>query len=63
MSDEMPELKPCPFCGSRAELRGHAAPEYWVGCTNNMCEATGYAGNLAAAIERWNLRTVKVKEL
>lgn len=50
-------LKPCPFCGGEAELRGHYAPEYWVGCVKIGCKATteGF-GDKQRAIAAWNQR-------
>lgn len=40
MTQTMPELKPCPFCGGKVEV-GRASPEwpmlFKVGCTDNNC--------------------------
>lgn len=51
------ELKPCPFCGGPADLRGQQAPEFWVGCSAIGCKATteGF-GDKARAITAWNTR-------
>lgn len=53
----MVELKACPFCGGEAELRGHKAPEFWVGCSKMGCKATteGF-GDQERAIAAWNTR-------
>lgn len=51
------ELKPCPFCGSEAELR-RLNPYYWaVDCTNKDCNAAtmGYK-DVGTAIAVWNRR-------
>mgnify|MGYP002735293217 CR=1 FL=1 len=51
------ELLPCPFCGGPADLRGHQAPEFWVGCSAIGCKATteGF-GDMGRAITAWNTR-------
>ncbi len=52
------ELKPCPFCGSDAELRRTGVN--WVGCTNDECDAetsSGRNGTVHEAIGIWNKRT------
>jgi hypothetical protein len=50
-------LLPCPFCGGEADLRGHKAPEFWVGCSAIGCKATteGF-GDKARSIAAWNTR-------
>lgn len=59
----MNELKPCPFCGSEAELRGYEKEltsdensGYWyVMCLK--CGGSVYASNdKATVIDRWNKR-------
>jgi len=58
------ELKPCPFCGSKAKLVKTQKKEYFVGCTrigncygNPACECNlGYKYK-KDAIELWNRRT------
>lgn len=51
------ELLPCPFCGGAAEMRGHKAPEFWVGCPATGCKATteGF-GSQERAARAWNTR-------
>jgi hypothetical protein len=51
------ELLPCPFCGGEAEMRGHQAPEFWVGCPVIGCKATtdGFDSQERAA-RAWNTR-------
>lgn len=52
MSNE--ELKPCPFCGSGAQLND-CLGDYWVTC--NLCNASAnmYSGE-ENAIKAWNTR-------
>ena len=56
-------LKPCPFCGSAADVDNNFGREYWVQCTNLKCGSTD--GKLytsaAEAKERWNIRAVPQK--
>lgn len=51
------ELKPCPFCGGEAELRGFHAPEFWAACPKIGCKAsTEGFGSKGRAIAAWNTR-------
>jgi Lar family restriction alleviation protein len=66
MSDE---LKPCPFCGGKAEMRdarkflvvskfSYIIP-YSVGCSNKKCDVkpyTEYSSTEQEAIDAWNRR-------
>ena len=57
----MTELKPCPFCGYKAELlKSHSCDEipYFVICSNDKCKASlGYFSKTKEkAIESWNRR-------
>lgn len=58
-SDEvfMVELKPCPFCGSPAELTGEC-DMIWGRCSNENCQAEliGKFDEPEDAIEDWNNR-------
>ena len=47
------DLKPCPFCGGPAEIRGDDAPENWVHCVAN-CQPSGR--DKAALVAAWNTR-------
>lgn len=50
--DAMPELLPCPFCGSRAEIPPSARARIW--CTE--CGAEMCANSWEIAIRMWNRR-------
>lgn len=55
----MSELKPCPFCGSKARWKQLGAEPYPVGgvdCLNESCGIHVGGGNKAAAIAAWNRR-------
>lgn len=64
----MKELKPCPFCGSKGEMRCDKKPDmngyfvysYVVDCSRFDCPASYMIGNdfdtEAEAIEAWNRR-------
>lgn len=67
------ELKPCPFCGSKADIDdvyiGQQNPEYTPFCTNPKCLAfyLGYQDNglyktKAKAIAAWNRRANDEKQ-
>lgn len=49
----MDELKPCPFCGGEAEIRGDGY--FWIQCKYCWAETTG-SEDMAEAIEAWNRR-------
>lgn len=54
------ELKPCPFCGSKARLLGLANKCYEVECENVECHvdpATWIDGEPDEVIKAWNTRT------
>lgn len=64
--EQITELNPCPFCGSKGELhrKGLEEDNWWViECTNDLCPASYMIGNKYSseeeAIEVWNTR-VKV---
>lgn len=52
------KLKPCPFCGSAARMRGHIG--YYVDCSNNeyfVSNTLVYFETEKEAAEAWNRRT------
>lgn len=53
----MAELKPCPFCGSPAELTGEC-DMVWVRCSNEdcWCQMVTRFDEPEEAIEEWNRR-------
>lgn len=58
------ELKPCPFCGSEADLFTLAKSMYTVDCTNTDCLAgSGIGHTEEEAVELWNRRAVDTDEL
>lgn len=54
----MDELKPCPFCGGKAE-RGHYDGIVWIECTECEASTKGIDTGLfyEQAIAAWNRRT------
>ena len=53
----MSNLKPCPFCGSKATLRGGNGGASWIICDNDTCRATqGIGVTDFDAIKLWNTR-------
>lgn len=57
----MAELKPCPFCGSKAEIEHKRKLMTWiVQCSNYSCPASYMIGNdfetEEQAVEMWNRR-------
>lgn len=53
------DLKPCPFCGSPAELLHTKAWDYFVRCTDKGCAARTrqHHENDVGAVDAWNTRT------
>ena len=51
----MPELKPCPFCGSSDVIETLHMGKYTVTCTSCLSSSGGYDSELAAQIA-WNER-------
>lgn len=58
MSDK---LKPCPWCGSKAELYV-VQKTFQAGCTNLKCHAERWPRTKDKAIEYWNRRTPQPTE-
>ena len=58
----MPELKTCPFCGSKPKIdKPSAGAQGWqVFCTKCDAVATNVLDTEAAAIEAWNKRAPNV---
>lgn len=57
MEDDKNELKPCPFCGGKAELYASKVADglRWVTCTE--CYASGEpCDDTESAIRAWNRR-------
>ena len=60
----MAELKPCPFCGSDAELKYHYFPalkagrdrSFGVVCTHCKVETWQFYDSIRDAVEAWNRR-------
>lgn len=53
------ELKPCPFCGGEAIVKGSDKMLiWWVDCKTSQCHASDNADTLSreAAIAAWNRR-------
>ena len=50
---EMPELKPCPFCGGEAEYHSHDASIYCNDCAGGVTDWTIIKEDL---FEQWNNR-------
>ena len=55
------QLKPCPFCGGKAELDGfdydfYGGICYWAKCTNCRAEINHPTPSKKEAIEEWNRR-------
>lgn len=61
------KIKPCPFCGSEAEIINFNS-EYGtvtIGCTNEDCDITMGKGFFCeeSAIEHWNRRHIEEVKL
>lgn len=51
------ELKPCPFCGGKADIYNPEKRYFSVRCTQGGCiEGTGYNLAIIDAVNRWNTR-------
>lgn len=57
------QLKPCPFCGSTAELLHTKTWDYFVRCTDKGCAARTrqYHENNVGAVDAWNKRAKEVE--
>lgn len=54
---KLPELKPCPFCGGKAEIKQFANPKNWyrIGCTVCGCQTDGYRHNRCDGADEDNI--------
>lgn len=50
------ELKPCPFCGSKAHTDKIGTPLFTIRCTNINCYCEISKNSLEKTIEAWNRR-------
>lgn len=52
------ELRPCPFCGSDANLDVNGSGDYFVRCSDRQCacRTRQYHENEAGAVISWNGR-------
>ncbi len=51
------EIKPCPFCGGKAEMILHSNWYGYIECCNDECLACGPMGDTEKeAIQNWNQR-------
>lgn len=57
----MADLKECPFCGEKAEVRISLGRDI-VSCTNCHAEMAGSYINIDALIEEWNTRKSNLPE-
>ena len=58
----MTELKRCPFCGGKAELRVYSAELQFVQCVDCLSSSTAFmTGN--EAIDAWNKRNTLLSRL
>lgn len=60
----MSELKPCPFCGSKAKVWQDMYGFYLVQCTRASCSITTlHKPNREKVVEAWNRRVTDGKEI
>ena len=58
----MTELKRCPFCGGKAELRAYSAELQFVQCVDCLSGSTAFPTG-AEAITAWNKRNTLLSRL
>lgn len=52
------KLKPCPFCGGKAEIIQHPNGKTTISCGKGGCMANiSWCPSIASAVECWNRRT------
>ena len=50
------ELKPCPFCGGKADILIFEGERVYIECRRHCCEQAIIYPNKELAIEAWNRR-------
>lgn len=59
----MARLKPCPFCGNKAEVKKWRERLYSIYCTGKYCIVeTGNSVSIESAAKIWNRRRPPFKE-
>ena len=58
----MTELKRCPFCGGKAELRVYSAELQFVQCISCLAGTTAFS-NSKEAVVAWNKRNTLLSKL
>ena len=53
------ELKPCPFCGGKAEMLGEDDGMYQVVCPNCAANIDNYDDEKEVAAKKWNKRKIE----
>ena len=56
----MAELKPCPFCGGKAEILVFEGERVYIECKRHCCEQAIIYPNKELAIEAWNRRADEI---
>lgn len=56
MGKPIVDLKRCPFCGAKAQIRTFDRKTYYAACSGCRADSGGY-DTLADAVVAWNKRT------